>query len=190
MSCPEWEEKAALLVGGDLEAAEIAAIEAHVKTCGSCADLASALAADRGLLAAPPPELFRVDFVSMRREIRSRIIRERRRRILATMLMAAAALFAVAGIAALQRLDSTVPAPPVVAGPAIPAASLVASKASKPRSIPRRLPASEAELNTALAAIEAPKLEPFIESPDALRVPTRDPKVVILWIPESKGDNQ
>ncbi len=188
MSCPQWEERIAQLVGGDLEAAEAAAVESHVKTCDNCADLAKALAADRDLLAAPPQAVFHVDFVSMRREIRSSILRERRRRILATMLMAAAALFAIAGIAALQRLDSTVPAPPLVAGPTIPAASLVASKAVKPRPIQRRL--SDAELDAALAAIEAPKPEPLTESPDTLRVPTRDPKVVILWIPESKGDNQ
>ncbi len=188
MSCPQWEERIAQLVGGDLEAADTAVIEAHVKTCASCADLASALAADRELLAARPPAVFHVDFVSMRCEIRSGIIRERRRRILATMLMAAAGLFAIAGIAALQRLDSTVPAPPLVAGPAIPAASLVASKAIKPRPIPRR--PSDAELDVALAALQAPKPEPLTESPDTLRVPTRDPKVVILWIPESKGDNQ
>ena len=188
MSCPQWEERIALLVGGDLEVADAPAIEAHVKACTSCADLARALAADRDLLVVPPPAVFHVDFVSMRREIRSGIIRERRRRIVATMVMAAAALLAVAGIAALQRLDSTVPAPPLVAGPAIPAASLVASKAIKPRAISRR--PSDAELNAALAALEAAKPKPLAESSDTLRVPTRDPKVVILWIPESKGDNQ
>jgi anti-sigma factor RsiW len=188
MSCPQWEEKIAQLVGGDFAAADAAAVESHVKTCASCADLAKALAADRDLLAAPPQAVFHVDFVSMRREIRSGIIRERRRRILATMLMAAAALLAVAGIAALQRLDSTVPEPPLVADPAIPAASLVASKAVKPRTVPRR--PSDAELSAALAAVEAPKPEPLTESPGTLRVPTRDPKVVILWIPEGKGDNQ
>jgi len=186
LSCGAWEERIALYAGGDLESAEAAAVEAHLRVCAGCAELARELAADRDRLAEPPAEARHVDFAAMRREIRRGIQRERQRRAVEVALAAAAVLTMMAGLVSIRRLDSTIPPPPAVAQPAIPPASLVRSAVPRPR--PRLSIPSDAELKAALAAMEEPK--PVPKTVEALRVPTRDRSVVILWIPENKGDNR
>jgi anti-sigma factor RsiW len=162
-----------------MAAADMAAVQDHLRTCAACAEAAREFESDRLRLASVPPEVATVDFAAMRRDIRRAIVRKRRRRTLWPVLAAAAAIAMAAGIE-WQWHDAKrpVPAPPVMVHASIPAA---------PLSVPaptRRTAVHPARVS--LRAAAAPTPEP---DPDVMRVPTKDPSVIILWLPESKGDS-
>jgi len=92
MSCVEWQEQIALHAGGDLPDADEARLELHLAACPDCAELAAGLGADRARLRTRPPEVAEMDFERMRRELRGKIVRQRRLRRWAPMAAVAAAL--------------------------------------------------------------------------------------------------
>lgn len=171
MNCPA-EETIALYAGGDLEFSTAATLEAHLAACADCAALARALESDGELLASPPPELAGIDFTALRREL---VRRARRPRILPVVLAAAALLGAVAVGLVWRDLNLEVPPlPPVVAHLRTQPAPVPATP-SRPK--PRR--------------VHTPVRRPAFPVPsNALRVPTKDPDVVIIWFAETKGDLQ
>lgn len=163
MSCPA-EETIALYVGGDLEPAAAAALERHLAACAECAALAQALESDRELLASPPPELAAFPGVALACTPRSKPY---------AALIAAAALVA-AGLFMRDRSREIPPPPPVAAHFEAPP---VRMPAVAPHPMQRRI-------RTAARRPEFPV------PPDAFRVPTKDPDVVIIWFAETKGDPQ
>jgi hypothetical protein len=189
LACQEWKERVALYVGEDLDSPQAAEVEAHLRQCPGCAELARALEEDRARLSSAPAETFQVDYAAIRREIRTGIARDRHRATMLRLLAAAALVACAAAAGWLARLDGTVPPPPkVVARTPIPPAPLVSTV--KPRRQAKSNRPSRAEFAAVAAALEAlTKPESLPQTPAVLRVPTRDPDVVILWVPETKGDD-
>jgi len=117
MSCVHWQERIAEQIGCGFSKD----VEAHLRECPDCALLAEEFESDRLALAAVPPDVADADFVSMRREIRSAILRQQRLRRYVPAL-AAAVIVAIALIHPPQS-----PAPVIhkaqvqTAAPAIPA---------------------------------------------------------------------
>jgi anti-sigma factor RsiW len=174
MSCP-FEEKIALYAGGDTDAPETAAVEAHLAVCRECAQLAEALESDRDLLRTAPPELAEVDFAALRIEI---VRRAHHRLLLPALLAAAALLAAVAAGLTWRRLDRPVPPPPPVVARAIPPATVAAPLVQPPTPVTRK------------AHYRRVAKPPEVPIPaEAFRVPTKDPSVVIIWFTETKGDS-
>jgi anti-sigma factor RsiW len=172
MSCG-FEERTVLYAGGDLDPADLAAVEAHLAVCRECAELVEALESDSDLLRAAPPELAEVDFAELRLEV---VRRARRPRLLPALLAAAALLAAIAAGLAWRRLDRPIPPPLSVARLAPP--PTVAGPVSPPVPLVRKVNHRHV---TKLPEVPIPA--------EAFRVPTKDPKVVIIWFTETKGDS-
>jgi anti-sigma factor RsiW len=198
MSCPSFEERIALYTGGDLEPAEIPAVLDHLRGCPACAALAGAFERDRQRFAAVPPEMADIDFAAMRRET---IQRARSRRRLLPVLLAAASLLLAAG-AAIEWRAFHRPVPPLpMAHAVMPPAPVVLGGAGGPQRgtppdaarVPRSgSPSGPGELRSARPTrprSSEPSTLAYVP-PGAIRVPTRDPSVVIIWFSETKGDSR
>jgi anti-sigma factor RsiW len=93
MNCHEVIDLLPLLLYGDLGAAERAAVEAHLASCGECRAELAALAAVRQELDSPIPELHAVDVASIYRSESERLRRRSRRWRAVAVVAAAAVLF-------------------------------------------------------------------------------------------------
>jgi hypothetical protein len=164
MSCAAWEDKIAQYSGGDLATEDLAAMEAHLRACVGCAELARGLECDRVWLQARPADLAGVDFDGMRRRLRGEIVRRRRIRrwVPAAAAMAAALLLAVA-------FSPQHGKPPAVVAP-------LQTAQVRPQVPPIRPVAALPEPSRgAPTASAAPPVE--------MRITTADPDVIIILVP-------
>jgi predicted anti-sigma-YlaC factor YlaD len=180
MTCPEFEERIARYVGGDLEASDESVVEQHLRVCSDCAELARELEEDRPRLASRPPEIAEVDFAAMRREIRREITR---RRWEWKWIAAAAAILLAVGVA-------TVPKRAPVER------RVYHSLGSREVSTPRRetllshdrkgvvpFRSSKHQKHHSLAVVAH---HPDPESPVEIRLATHDPNVTIILLHETR----
>jgi anti-sigma factor RsiW len=194
MSCPEFKERVAQYVGGDLTPEESRPVQDHLRGCGACAELARLLERDREWLASRPPEAAQVDYAAMRQQIRSGIVRERRRRRLLPALLAAAAVVLAVGVTSHRptppRVALLVEAARITPAPEV-RPSAIAPAARKPRAEELK---PELTLEAAIRAfqvLEPPQLPPDgSDSPVEMRIDTRDPHVTIILVQETKGDSR
>jgi Putative zinc-finger len=207
MNCKGLEERIALLAGGDLEPAEAAPVEEHLRTCAGCAAMLRGLELDRARLAMRPPEADGADYAAMRARIRRGIVRDRRLVWLRWALPVAAAILAAVAFwefGAFWEFHGGVRAQPVA--PRANAVARIEADPVEPREVPRPGPAmpavargplsSDAGLEASLEAIERAMTLPepagptAVDSAEGIRIPTRDPNVIIIWCSETKGDSQ
>ncbi len=217
MNCPEYEERIALLVDGELERGAAWAVEKHLRTCGECAEFASQMEFDRELLRMPPPECSDVDFIALRHAIRRRISQEHPRAKWMPVLAMAGSILLIMAVAwlgrpnvartlvsAASRLVSTRSGPPAKSLPAhqlsglaaAPVLTVVGPRRITPRRTanrpaaapqPRPDPDLEAALRDFLAKEITPAFPDSAVSPVAIRIQTSNPNVVLILLPESSG---
>ncbi len=189
MSCPSWQDKIALYVGGDVAADEIGALNEHLHACAACGSFASALERDGGLLRAAPPEMSGVDFGAMRaamiEQISARWDQEVRWKWRA-LIPAAAAILLVIAVGSMRTVSRS-------ASQGASLSARVAVSVPRPagaRALQGNTRHSETDRFAALYARIAPKgRQPNIgsSSPVAMRLSTGDPSVVIIWVQEMKA---
>jgi anti-sigma factor RsiW len=188
VSCIAWEEKIAQYAGGDLAAAEVPAVEEHLRNCVDCAELARGLAGDRGLLRARPVELAAMDFDGMRRQLRGRIVRQRRIRRWAPAVAIAAGLLLAVAVAPKHGK------PPVLAPvESAPVESAPVQRALVQHARVESAPFQSAQVRPTIPAIQSPEAPPRprprrrIETASAtqvaMRITTADPDVIIILVP-------
>ena len=170
MNCPEWEERIALHVAGDLPPNEIAETERHLVHCASCREfaegLAQTLAIARVAHAEPIPP---AAFTALRARVLARIAREPRpsRRLAWILPLLAAAVLAVVLLprpVEPVRTAVTPPPAPLFQQPVAPADAQPIAPKRPPRARHRPKP--------------RPRAEPLM-----VKLITDDPDVVIYWIP-------
>ena len=201
MYCQDWEERIALHAGGDLAAAEAAAVERHLAACAECRAFRSAMSESLELLREAHTEALEPAFYTA---VRGRVMAELEgeasagagRRLwlrrgwmagMAAGLVAAALLLALAlSNRPVRRLE----APPRVAGGLVAGAGIPpAPRAPAPlpdgrgsgRSPARRpaWPLSHGRGSGRSRAHKQAASEPLL-----VRLVTDDPNVVIYWIAE------
>lgn len=196
MNCPQFEERIAQDV-------DDAVVQEHLRICPACARFADQLESDRRMLRSIPPESGDVDFDAMRRQIRGAITqRQRGKRIVPVLLLAASILIAVAVTSTKQAKPpappTPTPTPPVSAvsnpvpaninrdvkvlkvGQAVPPAR---HRGSTPRTA-QPDPVLEAALRDFIIAQSPPPLAP---TPNEIRIATKDPKIILIQLPENNG---
>jgi len=174
MSCPDWEEKIALQVEGDLAAAEV---ERHLESCAPCRDFAEGLRQSLGMLREAHREpLADADFAAVRARVLERV-QVKRRWIWWPAWAGAAAVAALVGWLWLSPASQAPPeagqrpAPPVIAQVSAPAPVMAqAEQAPRKHRGRRRAPVP-------------PPTEPLV-----VKLITDDPDVVIYWIVDPQGD--
>jgi hypothetical protein len=200
MNCPSWEERILQYLEGeaDAEAAE------HLLACRACAAFAAELAEDARVLRMAPPEVAAVDYAALRTAARREAARRKwRPTVLAAMAVAAAVLLAIR-LPLPRDLPPTAhitPAPPAgqvaQVAPEKPKRTAVPSDAprSTVRAARRSRPKSEPDIDRQFAEyirsiddLHRPATPPAAESPMVMRIATKDPKVTIIWLEESKGN--
>jgi len=207
MNCREWEERIALYVSDDLPAAEISAVQEHLGSCPNCTAFFNALQQDQRGLRFAPPEAATLDYAAMRGRIRHQIAGEQRRRKLLPALALAAAVLVAVVIWSTHRKE----APALVVTKPVPAAPSVAPKqpvqatvlptvqpppirrhhgvpASQP--VPQPNPKLEAMLREFIASEKKPAPKPGPASQVGMRIPSRDPNVVMIVFQPTEGTNQ
>jgi anti-sigma factor RsiW len=162
MSCVEWQDRIAQYAGNDLPEAEAIEVRRHLADCPDCAELASLMADDRSRLHSRPPELAAMDFDAMRRDLRSRVVRERRVKRWIPVGAIAAAL--VAALLIPGRTDHQIVQP------------VQRAEASAPPPVMQSPPAPP--LRSSIVHPPAP-LAPDV----AMRLTTADPDVTIILLP-------
>jgi hypothetical protein len=191
MSCREWEEAIALLVDGE---AAVTGLAEHLENCGACSELFQDLCADQAALRAAPV----VDSAAcevLRNDVLSRIGQRSR-----TARWYAAAAAIAAGLAILsilarmpgRRVDPIAEKPKPTVETRNPE-----RVASTPRVATRKAPkkrlrpavavelAMDSEFGRILSAspqIDTRPTRRGSTSEIAMRIQTRDPDVVILWL--------
>lgn len=190
MNACDRAEHVALYVGGDLAPAESAAVQRHATECAECRALLADLMVDAALLRAPV-ELPAAAFSDVRSAVSTRLQSFRHYLWWPAAAAAAAALATLAWYTQevnrpLDGLDIVVSAPaaPRVALPQ-PATAEVSQRRPTirhrhdPAALAMALRAMLPPVNAAPAASSSPVL---------ITTQTEDPNVVIILIPETKGD--
>jgi len=191
MSCPSFEERIARHAGGDLPLGEIPGVEEHLLACADCAALARALELDRLLLRSEPSELESADYSTMRQRIRGEILRPRRTRNLVPALLIAASLLIAAVLPLMRNRPPAAPAPMPVIAQAPPATVEVQQPAPPLVRRPARVQRSFHDpLDELRALVRAREPLTASDSPVEMRIATRDPNVVIIWIQPTKETAQ
>jgi len=81
MNCAIWEERVALLAGGDLDAAEAAGVERHLNRCAPCRALAAELRLELdGLRAAHAEPIEAERYATVRGRVLAELAKSPRRR--------------------------------------------------------------------------------------------------------------
>ena len=112
MSCADWEARVALFAGGDLEDAEAAAVERHLRECAACRGLAADLGEDLNELregcAAP---FSAADYGAVRGRVLAELAKPPRRRAAWAWVGALAAAAAGVWVVSLAVRPGRLPAP-------------------------------------------------------------------------------
>jgi hypothetical protein len=167
MNCPNWEERLALHVGGDLAEPEAAAADRHLADCAGCQVFFGGLKAGLAALqASHAEELASAHFAAVRRRVLAEIAGQRRPFWRRAWMYAAVAVVAALWLLAVR--PAAVPPPPEVALFHPPAPPPVVTD------LPRVRPASSPVRRAAQKLV--------------IRVVTDNPEVVIYWISERRGD--
>ncbi len=191
MNCKDYEMEIALWVGGDLSPDQIPRVERHVAACSGCAQLAHELRAlRRELSAIQEAEITDGDLASVRRNVLNRI--SRRRAAVLPWLAAAAAVVLTAGLVMLHQFSVPVaPLPAISRAPVPPNVPLIRMPPKSPVKRPLRMDRSVEQAIERLARelarqSEAPpeKMEP----PQGIRIATSDKNVIVLLVPETRGE--
>jgi anti-sigma factor RsiW len=184
MMCPQFEERIAQYVGGDLPAGEAVAVEQHLRQCSDCAELARALEDDREWLASRPLEAVDIDFLAMRQAIRRETVRPRFPWKWAAI---AAAILMAVGLATMPRKapDRFLPNRDREGADIPNVSGLDRSLAVAARKAPVVVRKTKQVVAPRLRVAEA-EGDPSIE----IRIATRDPNVTIILLHESKGVTQ
>lgn len=191
MSCPLFEERIARYAGGDLPPGEISGLEQHLLACADCAALARALELDRLLLHSEPSELDSVDYSTMRQRIRGEILRRRRTRKLIPALLIAASLLIAVILPLMRNRPPAAPAPMPVIAQAPPATATLPQTAPPLVRRPARVQRSFHDpLDELRSLVRAREPLTASDSPVEMRIATRNPNVVIIWIQPTKENAQ
>jgi hypothetical protein len=170
-NCREWEERIALHAGGDLSAAEGAAVELHMRECPGCQLLWSGLKESRALLEtahALVPDA--AHFTAVRSRVMAEVARGRhpwRRLAWLSAWVSGATAVAVLLLLAVWPARVVPEAPRMLAW--IPPAPEVV----KARPVVRQT----VRLTVRNTAANAPRREPI-----TVKFQTADPNIVIYWI--------
>ena len=203
MNCAEWEERIALYAGGDLAAAEAAAVELHLAGCSGCREFSGGLRQSMALVAeAGREEIAEGHFAAVRARVMAQVQARRRRRWAWIGGLAATAVAVLAAIVAIRpgRLTElpivavrVPPAPLRIAGPLAGARGSVPSTRGPVPSRDRKgaVPPNHAPPQRQLPP---PKLvanpePPQVSEPLVVKLITDDPNVVIYWIADRRGDS-
>ncbi len=184
MNCARFEEQIVLYAGGDLEERKAHRLEAHLRECATCRDLAASLAEDQAALhdlRAEPADL------AMLEQIRSRVLAQVAGRPPAPrplfgwawrLALAGSLAAAVLAVFLWRSRRAEPPQPVAVAQAPQPVMELPAPAPRRvppaPRA-PRRRPAPQRHVETASA------------KPLMVKLATDDPNVVIIWLIGQNG---
>jgi len=178
VSCLEFEERIALYVEGDLDAAEAGQVAAHLSGCAGCRDLAEELRRMEALLKELGAEAVpTAAYDQVRRRVRGRIERGRAWRWSTAVAAALVLALGLAALVSMRQPGRVAPAPmaarveqPPIMPPAVPSPPAV-KPARRLRSTPVR-PAP-------------PQAEQLV-----IKILTDDPDVVIIWLVGGNGESQ
>lgn len=178
MNCKDWEERVALHVGGDLAAADAAAVDRHLAECAGCHMLWAGIKESLEMLQGAHAE---AEAPGIYTAVRGRVLAELAVRnvwwrrgwfvSLAPAVLAAAVVAMVVGLANWPGPKVEMPPPRVVAV-IPPAPSAQALRAVLARPLPHK--------PRVVAAEQAGKPQP--RQPLMVRLVTDDPNVIIYWI--------
>ncbi|HEY1341088.1 MAG TPA: anti-sigma factor [Bryobacteraceae bacterium] len=184
MNCGNWEERIALYLGGDLDAAEGADVERHLAECVGCQVFASGMKDTLALLRdVHREEIAPAHFTAVRARVLDRLAGGRKRSwvwgLAAAAALAVVLALAIAprGVRQPQHVAVVTPAPPPPP-PRVEAQIVRAKVAPRPR--PRRRVAM---------AKAGPKVQaPPAAEPLVVKMETSDPNVIIYWQVDSRGE--
>jgi hypothetical protein len=194
--CSDFEQQIALYVEEDLSGPDRGRVEAHLKACSSCWDLAEDLKESQAVFKSIREDVPDATALSV---VRERVLSEvgelhsmtwfervvyggLRRKV----ALASIALFLVgAGALWLVREPADVPAPPVVA--IVPPVPEIQPEPPAPVPASRRVRRRAPEPPPVLVAETAPR---EAEEPKqvAIKFLTDDPNIIIYWLVDEKGD--
>jgi anti-sigma factor RsiW len=176
-SC-EFEQLVALYVEGDLSAAECNRVEAHLRECSSCWDLAEDLKESQDVFKSIRQDVPDAAALSAVRErVLSEVTGARRMPWFARWVFASVAL-AMVGIGA-WRLAT----PQAVIGPPEPLRRIVVPPAVAELAV---APSGKAEVKRVRAS--RPTQKPDETKQVTLTFVTDDPDIIIYWLVDEKGD--
>lgn len=203
MTCAIWEERVALFAGGDLGAAEAAAVERHLSQCAACSALAADLRWELDALRQAHAEpLAAGHYAAVRGRVLAELAKPTPQRV--SWPWAWAAALAVAAAAAVLVLvmvrPAAIPAPPLprlvavtpmVERPVPGERVRQARKLVRPtHAEPPGLPAIEQQ-KPVVAEVASPTPPAAEDSPVRMvQLATDDPNVVIYWLFEEKGEER
>jgi anti-sigma factor RsiW len=158
MNCSRWEEKLALHAGGDLEPADAAQIESHLRDCESCRSLFDDIRQSLAMLVGEPVDSAAIDAV---RERTLSALRPARLHL----WRYAAALCLMLGGMSWWAGPTTLPGPPAV------------TVAVPPPALPP-LP------TPVIVTVPAKRVRKVVEKHESVvvKLQTADPDIVIYWI--------
>jgi len=152
---------------------------------------ARALELDRLLLHSEPSELDSVDYSTMRQRIRGEILRRRRTRKLIPALLIAASLLIAVILPLMRNRPPAAPAPMPVIAQAPPATATLPQTAPPLVRRPARVQRSFHDpLDELRSLVRAREPLTASDSPVEMRIATRNPNVVIIWIQPTKENAQ
>jgi anti-sigma factor RsiW len=201
MSCAIWEERVALLAGGDLDAAEAAGVERHLNRCAPCRALAVELRAGLDCLRAAHAEPIEAErYAAVRGRVLAELAEPPRRRAVwpwAVPLVAVAAAVLVV-VMTMKPAASPVPKMPhaVAVAPAVepkrgPDRSLTVAAPQRTEAPPAgtHITARTEPDRTHASAGRGPAPPEVADAPvRTVQLATADPNVVIYWLFEEKGE--
>jgi anti-sigma factor RsiW len=201
MSCAIWEERVALLAGGDLDAAAAAGVERHLNQCAPCRALAVELRAGLDCLRAAHAEPIEAErYAAVRGRVLAELAKPPRRRAMwpwaVPLVAAAAAVLAVmmkpAASPAPEMLHAVAIAPGVERERGLDRSRTVAAPKrteARPAETPFTVRTEPARTHASAGRGAAPP-----EVADApvrmVQLATADPNVVIYWLFEERGEER
>jgi len=203
VSCAMWEERVALLAGGDLDRAEAAGAERHLEECARCRALAEDLHRELdGLRAVHAEPLAAEQYAAVRRRVLTELAKPPRGRArwpwAAPLIAAAAAVLAVV----MMMKPAARPAPELPRVAAVAPAMqrerglgrslmVAAQKRVEARRGGRPMAARAKPARTPARAGRGPAPPRVADSPVRMvQLATADPNVVIYWLLEGKEEER
>jgi hypothetical protein len=216
LNCAAFEQLIALFVEGDLRDADHVRVEAHIRGCVACRNLADELRESLGLI-----KDLRHDAIQMSAlvTVRQRVLNEvgdldpapgwvvgmhrlffaglRRRNAIAGIVLAAVISGGVWYSQKTTVREITSEAPAAVANLNVPAELVspvriaprpVVLRVVKPAALPEILPEIPSDNFAELAAPEPVQPQVQVSQLPTMKFVTDDPNIIIYWLPSDKGD--